>query len=77
MSFKRVITPRVGLEGQALDRAMAGIGMNFAAKPDRHTAIEDVLFFASQLGWRRTTSACSTWCASGSTCMLRASTSIG
>ena len=50
MSFKRVITPLVKLEGQALDRAMAGVGMNFAAKPVRHTAIEDVLFFASQVG---------------------------
>jgi hypothetical protein len=50
MSFKRQVAPLVRLEGEALDRAMAGIGMNFAVTPEPCPAIEDVLFFASQLG---------------------------
>jgi hypothetical protein len=50
MSFRRQIAPLVRLEGTTLDRAMAGIGMNFAVEPEPSLAIEDVLFFASRLG---------------------------
>jgi hypothetical protein len=50
MSFRRQIAPLVRLEGAALDRAMAGVGMSFAVKAEPHLAIEDVLFFASRLG---------------------------
>lgn len=54
MSFKRQVAPLVRLEGEALDRAMAGIGMGFAVdSPEPHPAIEDVLFFASQLGMEK------------------------
>jgi hypothetical protein len=53
MSHRRQIVPLVRLEGEALDRAMAGIGMSFAVKPDPYAAIEDVLFFASQLGMEK------------------------
>jgi hypothetical protein len=54
MSFSRQIRPLARLEGEALDRAMAGIGMNFAIdNPDPFPAIEDVLFFASQLGMEK------------------------
>jgi hypothetical protein len=53
MSFRRQIAPLVRLEGQALDHAMAGVGMSFAVKPEPYPAIEDVLFFASQLGMEK------------------------
>src|SRR5437016_1084375 len=53
MSFRRQIVPRVRLEGEALDSAMASIGMSFAVKPEPYPAIEDVLFFASQLGMEK------------------------
>ena len=53
MSFRRQVAPLVRLEGEALDRAMAGIGMSFAVKAEPYSAIEDVLFFASQLGMEK------------------------
>jgi hypothetical protein len=53
MSFRRQITPLLRLEGAELDRAMSGIGMNFAVEPNPYPAIEDVLFFASQLGMEK------------------------
>jgi hypothetical protein len=53
MSFKRQIAPLRILEGKDLDRAMAGIGMRFAVTPALCPPIEDVLFFASQLGMER------------------------
>jgi len=54
MSFRRQIAPLTPLEGEALDRAMAGIGMSFAVKkPTIHLAIEDVLFEASRLGMEK------------------------
>ena len=53
MSFRRQIAPLVRLEGDALDRAMAGVGMDFAVKAEPYAAIEDVLFFASQLGMEK------------------------
>jgi hypothetical protein len=53
MSFRRQLAPRMQLEGAALDRAMSGIGMSFAVAPEPYLAIEDVLFFASQLGMEK------------------------
>jgi hypothetical protein len=53
MSFRRQIAPLVRLEGVALDRAMSGLGLRFAADPEPYPAIEDVLFFASQLGMEK------------------------
>jgi len=53
MGFRRQIAPRVQLEGAELDRAMSGIGMSFAVAPEPYLAIEDVLFFASQLGMEK------------------------
>lgn len=54
MSFRRQIAPLTPLEGEALDRAMGGIGMSFAVKrPVIHFAIEDVLFAASRLGMEK------------------------
>ncbi len=53
MSFRRQIAPLVRLEGAELDRAMSGIGMRFAVDPNPYPAIEDVLFFASQLGMEK------------------------
>lgn len=54
MSFRRQVAPLVRLEREALDRAMAGIGMGFAVdSPEPYAAIEDVLFFASQLGMEK------------------------
>jgi hypothetical protein len=53
MSFKRQIEPIVRLEGAELDRAMSGIGMSFAVEPEPYPAIEDVIFFASQLGMEK------------------------
>lgn len=50
MSFRRQIEPLVRLQGKALDRAMAGVGMGFAITSEPYPAIEDVLLFASQLG---------------------------
>lgn len=50
MSFRRQIEPLLWLQGEALDKAMAGVGMSFAVEPEPYPAIEDVLFFASQLG---------------------------
>jgi len=50
MSFSRQIAPLERIEGAALDRAMAGVGMNFAVEAEPCLAIEDVLFFASRLG---------------------------
>jgi hypothetical protein len=53
MSFRRQIAPLARLEGPELDRAMSGLGMSFAVEPEPHAAIEDVLFFASQLGMEK------------------------
>lgn len=53
MSFRRQIKPLVLLEGAGLDRAMSGLGMSFAVEPELYPAIEDVLFFASQLGMEK------------------------
>jgi len=53
MRFRRQIAPLVRLEGAELDRAMSGIGMSFAVEPYPYPAIEDVLFFASQLGMEK------------------------
>jgi hypothetical protein len=50
MGFRRQLAPVVQLERAALDRAMRGIGMNFAVSGEPYPALEDVLFFASQLG---------------------------
>lgn len=47
MANKRAITPSAILTGEALTRAMAGIGMRFAAKPAEEPNIEDTLLAAS------------------------------
>lgn len=47
MSFKRLTSPRVALEGEALTSALVGIGMALAAKPLRNPNIEDTLLAAS------------------------------
>ena len=53
MSLNTTSTPLVSLEGDALDRGMAGIGMSFAVEAEPYLAIEDVLFFASRLGMEK------------------------
>ena len=50
MAFSRTILPARRLEGDALTRAMAGIGMRFATKPSSNANIEDTLLFASEVG---------------------------
>lgn len=47
MSYKRNIMPARSIRSDALTSAMAGIGMNFAAKADHDANIEDALYFAS------------------------------
>ena len=47
MSYKRNIMPANFLRSDDLTSAMAGIGMNFAAKADHDANIEDTLYFAS------------------------------
>lgn len=47
MSYKRKIMPMSLIKSDALTSAMAGIGMNFAAKADHDANIEDALYFAS------------------------------
>lgn len=53
MAFSRTILPARRLEGDALTRAMAGIGMRFATVPDVDANIEDTLLFASEAGMDR------------------------
>jgi hypothetical protein len=47
MAFSRNAMPASAPSPKALTAAMAGIGMGFAAKPDRNANIEDTLLFAS------------------------------
>ncbi len=47
MAYKRVTAPRELVRGHDLTRAMAGIGMRFAAKPSPCPNIEDTLLAAS------------------------------
>lgn len=53
MSYKRKIMPVSPVKSNDLTSAMAGIGMNFAAKPDHDANIEDALYFASIEGMER------------------------
>ena len=53
MSYKRNIMPASLLKSEALTSAMAGIGMNFAAKADYDANIEDALYFASIEGMEK------------------------
>ena len=53
MSYKRSIMPANLLKSGDLTSAMAGIGMNFAAKADRDANIEDALYFASIEGMEK------------------------
>lgn len=53
MGFTRSIASTSLLEGDALTRACAGIGMNFAAKPTHDANIEDTLVAASIEGMDR------------------------
>ncbi len=50
MAFKRIIQPDARPDPSTLTAQMAGIGMNFAADPDRDANIEDTLIFASEVG---------------------------
>lgn len=50
MTFKRVSFPSEIMKGEALTRAMVGIGMNFAASPMDQPNIEDTLLAASREG---------------------------
>lgn len=47
MSFKRLTSPRVAMEGETLTAALVGIGMALAADPLRNPNIEDTLLAAS------------------------------
>ena len=50
MAFSRIVLPRERPSEAQLTRAMAGIGMRFAAEPDWSVNIEDTLLFASEAG---------------------------
>ena len=50
MAFKRGATLIEGMDDAALTRDMAGIGMNFAAGPNRSAPIEETLVRASAVG---------------------------
>ncbi len=50
MAFRRIVLPAERPSEAQLTRAMAGIGMRFAAAPDRNANIEDTLLFASEAG---------------------------
>ena len=50
MGFSRNVAPRVLPEGEALSRAMAGVGMAIAAEPDYSVPIEDTLMAVSIAG---------------------------
>ena len=50
MALKRIRTPVNPLQGEDLTAAMAGIGMNFAARADASANIEDTLLAASVAG---------------------------
>ena len=47
MPFSRQIQPLEPLRGEALTRAMVGIGMSFAGAGESTANVEDVLLFAS------------------------------
>ncbi len=51
--FRRDATARVQLEGDALTRAMVGVGMLFAADPQPDANLEDTLLAASEEGMER------------------------
>ena len=53
MAFSRIVLPRERPSEAQLTRAMAGIGMRFAAEPDWSANIEDTLLFASEAGMER------------------------
>lgn len=53
MAFRREVAPATLLDGEALTRAMTGIGMQFAATPERDPNIEDTLLAASVSGVER------------------------
>ena len=55
MNFKRQIAPLVRLKGDALDRAMAGIGMSFAVAPNLIRRSKTCCSLPPASGWRRTT----------------------
>jgi hypothetical protein len=50
MAFKRIRTPAEPLQGEGLTSAMAGIGMNFAARATPSANIEDTVLAASVAG---------------------------
>ena len=50
MAFSRSTTSGGRPDAESLTRAMAGIGMNFAARHDPDAPIEETLVFASELG---------------------------
>ncbi len=53
MGYKRKIMPASFCKSTDLTSAMAGIGMNFAAKADASANIEDTLYFASIEGMEK------------------------
>jgi len=53
MGFSRVLAPAIATQGDALTRAMVGIGMNFGAVADSDANIEDTLLFACEEGMDR------------------------
>jgi len=53
MAFERAIEPAELPRGQALDRALAGIGVRLAARPDPSVNIEDTLLAAVEEGLER------------------------
>lgn len=53
MAFSRLTLPRAAMEGEALTRALVGIGMAFACDPLPNPNIEDALLAASVEGLER------------------------
>src|SRR5262245_7130833 len=47
MAFRRKVAPPMAPSGERLTAQMAGIGMNFAVKPEPNPNIEDTLLFAA------------------------------
>jgi hypothetical protein len=53
MAFRRLTSPRLAIEGEALTPALVGIGMAFASDPLPNPNIEDTLLAASVEGLER------------------------
>lgn len=53
MAFRRLTSPRLALEGEALTMAMVGIGMSFSGESTPNPNIEDTLLAASIEGMER------------------------